>query len=533
MRPIGAKTVFLASMAIVVFTLTSVLGFFRYDRITTLEGRTLFVIGFFSTLFANLFFIFWGLELKSKRYFHLKKGEESAPTEITLVRFGSYRVFLDQIKSVDCFDLSQPVQRGLCVAIFACIGLVCFDNRGLNSLAKAMEQWKRANEKFCPQKGEKVEVKKIEKLGCQLIQRAYELGLTKSLGSCRPESSTSSKDEICHLRQYDEPFLHYSWRLLQNNFKKFAASAVQSEFQLGQNFSLSSKEKLRDQLEDHFQAIADHPRSSHHIWTNLPHPTGGVQVLLEKYLGFNDCLSKYSKMSHKMAILSQSEVLEHVYGQLLFSPSYKSPVGSCKEYQIHWNAPIDSCARLEKEPEIFLREQGVYKQVREVFSRRRLKEKEAKKKKSNVELPPLAHFLSFHCFMQGNEKEKIKKNNFKLMGDTLSFNQSFVPENSEQWIPRSWYFAVADLLSEGFRYGSFSSKENAVRSIEQKALLTQFSETEYLLSKLDVLKNVDVMMESDWLLSQGALMEVYPYYLHLYNMIEVFRRKYRTRWGRL
>ncbi len=249
---------------------------------------------------------------------------------------------------------------------------------------------------------------------------------------------------------------------------------------------------------------------------------------MEKYLGLNDCIARYSKISHRVTSSSRSGILEHVYGQLLFNPSYKSPVGSCKEYQIHWNAPTDSCARLEREPESFLREQGVYEQVRKVFNRKRLKEKE-----TNLELPNLAHFLSFHCFMQGSEKATAKKNNFKLMGETFPFNQVYIPEDNEQWIPKSWYFTVSELLAEGFKYGRFSSKENALRSVEQKDFLTQFSEAEYLLSKLETLKSVDVMADSDWLLSQDELMEVYPYYLHLYNMIEIFRRQYRTRWGRL
>ena len=49
-----------------------------------------------------------------------------------------------------------------------------------------------------------------------------------------------------------------------------------------------------------------------------------------------------------------SKVLEHVVAQLLFEATYDAAAGSCREYHVHWSAPLDACARLAAGPEAFL-----------------------------------------------------------------------------------------------------------------------------------------------------------------------------------
>ena len=44
----------------------------------------------------------------------------------------------------------------------------------------------------------------------------------------------------------------------------------------------------------------------------------------------------------------------------------------CREYHVHWGAPVDACERLAASPEAFLRSQGALDDVKGVLERYRV-----------------------------------------------------------------------------------------------------------------------------------------------------------------
>ena len=98
------------------------------------------------------------------------------------------------------------------------------------------------------------------------------------------------------------------------------------------------------------------------------------------------------------------------------------------------------------------------------------------------------------------------------------------------------YKSFSQLLATDFNYSGFLSNEGTSLS---KLLSTaavgpeQFNEGAFPLSRLEYLKTVDVFLDHPWLQGREDLLEVYPYYHHLYNFIQLFRKQYHLQRTRL
>jgi hypothetical protein len=88
-------------------------------------------------------------------------------------------------------------------------------------------------------------------------------------------------------------------------------------------------------------------------------------------------------------------------------------------------------------------------------------------------------------------------------------------------------------MAPGFGYGRLTSNQAVGAAPEEAALADTFRQPAFWLTRLDLLRDADLFLGNDWLARRPDLLEVYPYHLHLQNFIEIFRRQYRQREGRL
>src|SRR4051812_41619065 len=103
--------------------------------------------------------------------------------------------------------------------------------------------------------------------GCALIRRAFELGYAKSLGHCAETKRAVEETQICTLRQRDEPYLHYAYRLL-SRFGGRVRQATTASALAGLRHDFEEKvDHLADRYDRQRQVMATAPHASHHIWT--------------------------------------------------------------------------------------------------------------------------------------------------------------------------------------------------------------------------------------------------------------------------
>lgn len=89
------------------------------------------------------------------------------------------------------------------------------------------------------------------------------------------------------------------------------------------------------------------------------------------------------------------------------------------------------------------------------------------------------------------------------------------------------------LLIRDFNYRGFLSKQQ-IRNAAQGDLSKKLKNPqEFMLSKADLLSGVDLMLGNEWLHQTPAIMEIYPWYIHLSHFIRVFRSKYIKKRGRM
>jgi len=98
------------------------------------------------------------------------------------------------------------------------------------------------------------------------------------------------------------------------------------------------------------------------------------------------------------------------------------------------------------------------------------------------------------------------------------------------------YNEFAKVLENRFHYSKLTSRsdinverESSNLPIDKRLL----EEPTYLLSRLEVLKNVDIFLGNNWVLEREDLLKVYPYHVHLQNYVNSFRSKYDKNRGRL
>jgi hypothetical protein len=415
------------------------------------------------------------------------------------------------------------------------------DARAIQMLGRFPEKASFAASTFCPETKTEVEEGDPNAPGCALIRRAFELGYATDLGDCARRRQSQSLG-VCTLRQRDEPFFHYAWRLLDRTWREIRRDASVG-YLAGLKKAFDNRVTRLDTLADsQREVLASAPRASHHIWTNLPDPAGPLES--------RNCLDRYRTLPHRPVFSAggkaASELFEHIVAQLLFEATYEPAAGYCREYQIHWNAPVDACQRLAAAPEDFLAESGALPYVRAALARQRLGEQlEALTGGPSAIQDPRLHtqrqlqpsqFISFQCYVEGNENRRSSIQ-FSLGGHDFAAEDVHVhlspPEPGGVFVDR--YREVSALLAPGFHYSTLLSEAALVQAgaAHDAGRDETFAGGDFLMSHLYGLAGVDIFLEPARIARHPDVLDVYPYYVHLKNYIRVFRQQYLRHRGRL
>ncbi|MDB4956716.1 MAG: hypothetical protein JWO36_4285 [Myxococcales bacterium] len=538
MRALGARSVL--AVALLAGTLVAMwrVELFRADYWAQLSPWVTFLAGGFAVLAGTLVFVFWRLAEASQYY--LRFGEKLPFGEETSLLGSSRRTLLvGHAAFVTVLDFRPRVTQVLYVAIFLGLALISLDNRAVSLLHEVPSRFDRSNIDYCkPPDPPKLEAKQSQ--GCKLVERAYKLGYTKTLGSCAPATAQDEDHKaqpVCTRRQLDEPYLHYAQRRLATQADELR-TVEEGPGPLG---------RFEDQL-DHLGAIVDttldtvamRPRSSHHLFTNLPDPRprlrDQVAVLLERGCGARLAhLEHFPRMEAGPA--GPSKLFEHVLAQLMFNPVYKPFVAQCEEIVVHWDARPDTCDRIAAHPTDVLGEVGALDPVRDVLDWRTKKaELQKLDAKRSGELAPAQRIVSFQCLMfdEAAQPSPPVERTFVVGAEPFAVREArmkpLLPDGGSQI---RLYKQLAALMTPGFGYGRLTSNQAIGAAPEETAMAEAFRQPTFLLTRLDLLRDADLFLGNDWLAKRPDLLDVYPYHLHLQNFIEVFRRQYKQHEGRL
>lgn len=564
MRPLGAKSV--AMTFIFLGTLALVLSGDRFsvEQIRALSAAAAFCISFFTVLAATLTYRLLQLNQPSQTYFRwISPSGVKWTAEQTVLQIGKYALLIGRTSQNVFTDYPPFVMRALIVGLWVIISIICFNARSVDLIFDTPRKLINAGARYCPVE-DPLEAKTEKKPGCELIYRAFELGYVKDLGTCAPDKK-EEKLELCTLRQVDEPYLHYSWRhfmmVLDGVRRSFSKGHLIENHKNAFDAQIKHIDTLAGRLT---HIVRSAPKASHHIFTNLPPPQGMISYYWNEWFRPNDCMSRYRTLPHTIDIApdedrAASRIFDHVYGQMLFNPKYDDIAGDCKEYKIHWNSPVDSCEQLSRDPIQFIKSMGIEKDIQVVLNRvdeakdfARLHEKLSEldvfstappkailARNDSGELKPRAEVspetvISFQCFMKADKEGGLMSQERVFKYNNLEFKardvQFFLKPHR---IHVDMYKAFSQAMAEGFSYIGYLSHEGQGQANGWRVTAESFAKNEYPLSQLEYLKGADIFYANEWLQEREDLLEVYPYYHHLYHFIKLFRQQYRMQRTRI
>jgi hypothetical protein len=532
MTAVGARSVTVVALLAGTVAMLWWQGILRADYWGQLDPWVPFLAGGFAVLCGTLVFAFWRLVDRSEYYFRIGERLPWA-FEIALVGSQHRTLIVGHAAHAQVIDVPPAVQRAMYVAIFFGMGLVAVTNRAVALLRDVPRVFAPAEREFCTEPAPPEPA--TTPVGCKLVIRAYQLGYATSLGSCAPRTSERKIEDVCRKRQRDEPYLHYAWRLFDGRIASVAAQASGTDVIDRFEAQLDHTQALLDSTLD---SVAMAPRSSHHLFTNLPDPEPAladrVHTALER-----GCGARLAHLQHfprtEDTPIGRSKLLQQVLDQLLFHPGYKPVVAQCGETIVHWGAPVDACARLVAAPRSFLDSQGALEPVAQLIAWRRRKAELARLHMRELGEPaPADRIVSFQCLMFGDADQPPGDHAVAIDGETLHVRDTrMAPLDADGASQIRLYKRLAALLAEGFSYGHLSSNESIGGRPDDAAMAAAFADRGFLLTRLDLLRDADLFVGNAWLTERSDLLEVYPYHLHLENFIAIFRRQYGLHRGRL
>lgn len=512
---VGAKSLTSVGLLLLSIFLLWVSGRLRVDQVARLDPTVVFVVSLLAVVGARAVHHFWRVAEASEYglgiFVHLSEEDRRG---IRVIKGGTV-------------DIPGALQSAIYVLVFWSVGALTLNNRSVALLADFPRKLSRAGTRYCPEGPSPRSADDPNRPGCELVRRAFRLGYADSLGSCE-ETTREETGEICKLRHRDEPYLHYAWRLLE--------AAVSGSDVVAHTRSMASS--FREQwahretrLRAHGDALLGAPRASHHLFTNLPSPRRVLTERSRAVLQPDRCEDRFADLPHLIDTDDPSLMLEHALAQLLFNSRYRPIVGVCREYVVHWNAPVDACARLTAAPVEFLDAQGALDDVRTVVARRSRMKVVARLAGGPPVDRPIQQVVSFQCFMSGGPAE-LKKTEIDLDGRRYPVRRLGAPVRTGDRGQIELIERLATLLAPGFVYGRLVSKQSVGvdPALGSEKML---SHARFALTNLDVLGDADVFLGHAWLDERPDLREVYPYHQHVGNFVQLFRSRYRLQRGRL
>ncbi|MDB4955990.1 MAG: hypothetical protein JWO36_3559 [Myxococcales bacterium] len=528
---IGLKSISAVAVTIVLIGAAYARGALGLDHLAHLSAAACFMIGLVASLVLGLVAAGWRPEQPSR----------------TALAFAGLRPMI--VEDATPRELPAAIQRVLLFSGFASIAIVALSNHAAAKITNLpTEMGAPSPSQFClPEKPVDKAAPAppppvIDQPGCALVRRAFKLGYAKTLGACAPrqavvaEVSPAAKREVCTRRQLDEPLLHYGYRRISGALGHATSVDPVQAVEHRVSDLRTHVDYVESLLADIHHAITGSPHAAHHLWVNLPDPHPGS--LRDRFTGAPRCSTRYANLMlwPTWTESDQARVVEHVFGQLLFATRFGS-TASCNDYVIHWDAPIDACARLAANPVQYLDSEGALKSVRAVLDRRRRLLEVAQLAKTlgrnpPAPPPPVSSIVSLSCFIvdplvarspiaPGPSGKPIT-----IDGDEVGLRESHVlairPTGDG---PLDVYIQLSTLL--GGPDTTIVDKREPVPRPED------VTPEDFMLTRLDPLADADPFRGARWPLAHPELVELYPFERHLHAFIETFRRRYLAQRGRL
>ena len=609
---------------------------FDWSYLKGTEPKLAFFIGLFSIVFGMIFYKYWGLGNDSIYSMHFAKTRFLPNTITVLFRYRDFTFGIGKYLGIPADELTSVTRKLISIAIFFSLALITFDNTGYDKLENVPNAVTKTHSSYCPVEEDVEEPPPVS--GCELIIRAFELGYADDLGVCEPEEIDPKKMQVCEKRRADEPYLHYTSRVVTSSLNSLAGLLNQDAVdRVRDKFELQLR-NIKDLRDYQSYAMSASPRASHHIWTNLPYPENSFVRQYREVLQPNYCIGQFQNQTNTVQIASDdarkdSKLMEHVYGQLLFNPRSDITVAYCKEFKIHWDAAPDTCERLANNPEDVLQESDALEPVSLVLRRHdiansilslqaaineidALAEKSvevvetmtakterdeptpsaesgsentlaqasdpgadigsaltaeisatinsaitgdadltavpaqstekrdkgkivvAKIAKDKQQIRDKSDLVSFQCFIQSERDDSyVAEHEFNFKSTPFTVRTRYFPKlegKGESQI--AMYNELSKLLEDSFHYSQYSSRSDMDIQGTREELgpnSKTLEDPKYLFSRLEMLKNVDIFLDNNWVFERDDLLGVYPYHVHLQNYVGSFRAAYRENRGRL
>jgi hypothetical protein len=329
--------------------------------------------------------------------------------------------------------------------------------------------------------------------------------------------------------------LHYAWRRLDEQVEDFRTLDDGPGF--WDKFS-AQLENLETILDTTANTVAMRPRSSHHVFTNLPDPRPRLRDRIDRMLE-HGCGARLARLPHFPPMQSgphgPSVLFEHVLDQVMFNPIYKPIIAQCEEIVVHWDTRANACEEIAAKPRSALDDLDALDSVRAVLAWRDGRaELEHGGAGRSVAAP--SRIVSFQCLIVDEAAEPAQpiERTFTLDGVTHAVREVRTkPLTADGASQIRLYKQLAALLTPGFGYGRLTSNQAVGAAPEEAVMAESFRQPAFLLTRLDLLRDADLFLGNEWLAKRPDLLAVYPYHLHLKNFIEIFRRQYKEHRGRL
>jgi hypothetical protein len=501
--------------------------------LASLSGTACFVLGLVASLAAGLALVGWRPHVASRG-------------AMTFGRRGL--VLVDDPPRVR--ELPAALQQLCVLAAMTCVALLALGNHAATRLVELPADLAAPEPSgFCmpravaePAAAAAPAPPPVEQAGCALVKRAYQLGYAKTLGSCAPKAATpvvtvaAQPQEVCTRRQLDEPWLHYGYRRVAGAFGAIGDVAPGDAIEHRVDDVRAHLDHLDSLLANVASSIGGSPHAAHHLWIELPDPH--PHPWTERFTGEPRCSTRFASLLlwPRWSDGDRAPLVEHVIGQLLFATRFGT-TASCNDLVIHWDAPADACARLERDPVAFLGEQGALGSVRAVLARRRRAIElrglaERLGRRVPPEPPPASAIVSFSCFAVAPDAlagaARARGSIVRVDGDELGVREVRVKDVRPRGAgPIDVYVAMASLL------GGTAAPAAAAPAPAPDPAEVDPNADDFLLTQLDPLVDADPFAGARWPLERDELVELVPIERHLRGFVDGFRRAYLAQRGRL
>ena len=153
----------------------------------------------------------------------------------------------------------------------------------------------------------------------------------------------------------------------------------------------------------------------------------------------------------------------------------------------------------------------------------------------------LPKYISFQCLIEDETATKAESKNIKVNYASTEFNVSElrVPRIDTKLLTggkalRTDYIEhLSGLMAPGFSNVGFESQANILDTDIIEMAQNAYKDNSLILTKLELLKHVDILQGNDWIKNSGNILDIYPWQLHLGNYVKRFRDAYKEKRGRL